>query len=236
MRATGYKKTVLAACLLLIGSAASADPVLVRFGFKPTGSVADFRAVFDRANALADQITPKSTATAALASDSFHGNRVGGVSVLLEYEDASAWAAERARQDASDEWARMMGEVAQVATLEYAGMSSIVYRSANWKPLTGGEVVAIFGFSGSAQRLAEFAEKADKLADKLKLGSAVTVLAPMFNGSLVGSTTVLVRYDSLKDWAAAVEKGGESEEWGKLFAGFPEDLEPRYEGLSTIVP
>ena len=102
-----------------------------------------------------------------------------------------------------------------------------------------GELLVIFGFTNNAgglSPLVEFAQKANALMDTLDIEAMTQILVPIAAGTNTGSVTITVRYKNAAAWADAGAKQQASQEWGALFATFPnQDYPNDYQAMSFVV-
>lgn len=195
-------------------------------------------AFVDKADALASKINPDSKTTANIFQDAIHGTG-GGASLLLTYESAAAWAAERAALDASEEWGQLMQQFPGASfPVRYQGMSNVVYRSEDYSAPAAGEAMQVFGFAvngGGLGPLVEFVKGAEKLRKQMGIPASVEIVNPIAAGTNTGGVIILVRYPSAVTWAEAGVKQNANADWQTHFSNFPVDqFTLNYDGMSFV--
>ena len=229
-------RTLLVALTALFSVGALADPVVIRTGMNTNGPISELSTFLEKARAMAADINAESNTTAELWVDAFHGANPGA-SLILTYDSIAAWAADSAVFEANPQWQQLMQTFpAENFPARFRGLSNVVWRSDGYQPTQPGNVMVIFGFQineGGAVALAEFAKKADAIAQQLGIESDVLVITPIAAGDNTGSVTVTVRYADAAGWAAATAKQAASSEWREMMATFPTSYTLGYQGMSV---
>jgi len=236
-----FKTGFLTSCILFSASIL-ANPVVMRIGLDSSGPIGAMQQFMSRVNAIAGDVSPNGTGSPVLLANTFHGpNSPGGASIAVTFDSLENWAEVTANQRTSSQWQGVMQTFpADSFSINYRGLSEIVWQSDGARPAVAGNVLAIYSFdivSGGVQPLVAFLERIMAVGQEEGIGGEASVMVPLVVGA--GSNqaaTVVVRFDSASAWAEGVAKQNASSAWQSAFASFPaQNYRLTYTAMSTVV-
>ena len=238
---SGFTAGLLTASILFSASTL-ANTVVMRVGLDSSGQISAMQQFLSRANNVAGNVSPNGSGTPVLLANTFHGsNSPGGASVAITFDSLQDWAETTANQRTSAEWQQVMQTFPSDSyTINYQGLSEIVWQSNDASPAVAGNVLTIFSFnivSGGVQPLVAFLERITAVGQSEGIGGQASVMVPLVAGAGSNQTaTVVIRFDSASAWADGVAKQNASSAWQSAFATFPaQNYGLTNQAMSTVV-
>jgi len=234
-------KALIFTLITMLSTTLAADPVNLRIGLSSTGPINELQEFLARANQVASELQPDATTTAALITNTFHGPNVGGISLILTFEDLEAWANYQTMTNDPKWQEAMQSFPSNNASIIYQGLNDVVWQSPSFTPAQAGEVVLIYTLNiiqGGLDPLIAYLERSFSVARSLGGRGQGQVTSPIAAGDATSTNqvTVSIKYASAEAWAAATAQQNSSSEWAQVTASFPiQNYSFSYQALSTVV-
>lgn len=228
------------AFVALSSAVALANPVVQRIGLAGSGPVGELESFLERASSVAGELSPGATATAVLLTNTFHGP-VGSndVSIALTFDSLEDWAEATAKQRGNSEWQQVLQTFpANNFTVNFQGLSEIVWSTGNAEPAEDGNVLLVYGVAineGSLAPMMSYLEGVAAAARELGENPTINLLSPIVAGAGPARANIIVRFDSAEAWASATARQDASQDFQKAFTSFPvQNYTINYRGMSVV--
>ncbi len=233
-------KTFALAFAALTGAAVLANPVVQRVGIAGSGPVGELESFLERARSVAGELSPNVTTSAVILTNTFHGP-VGSndVSIALTFDSLEDWAESTAMQRGNSKWQQVLQTFpVDNFTVNYQGLSEIVWSTDNAAPAEDGNVLLVYGVSINQGGLAPMMSYLERVADasrELGANPTINLLSPIVAGPGTARANIIVRFDSAEAWASADARQNASQDFQQAFTSFPaQNYTINYRGMSVV--